>query len=281
MDFTNKITIITGGSSGIGLALAKELGARNAFVVLAARRKAELEQALSVMPSNGNGGKMAIVCDVSDPQQVKNMLAEVAEKTGPVDILVNSAGVVLPGYVQQLDLNVFKWMMDINYFGTVNTVQAVLPAMIERRNGVIVNIASFAAYAGVFSYAAYSGSKFAVRGYTEVLRAEMKPYGIQVLLVSPPDTDTPQLAFENQHKPPELKAMLPELGVIQPEQVARAIVRGIEQNKYETFPDFGSNLLIGILRHTGSLCFPLQDLLLKRAIRDIHNNHKGNGKRLS
>jgi len=281
MDFTDKICLITGGSSGIGLALAKELAGRGATVVLAARREAELEQALAALPTSGQGQRFAIPCDVSDRKQVKNLVAETVAKAGPVDILINSAGVVMPGYVQELELDTFKWMMEVNYFGTVNTVQMVLPSMLARGSGVIVNIASFVAYVGIFGYAAYSGSKFAVRGYTEALRMEMKPHGIQVCLVAPPDTDTPQLAFENQYKPPELKALLPELGVLPPEQVARAVLRGIERQKFEIFPDFGASLLIGIIRHTGALYLSILDLLLRRAQKNNPKNNHGIGERQS
>lgn len=265
MDFTNKITLITGGSSGIGLALAKELAARGAFVVISARRQPQLDNALAALPDRPNGGKMAVCCDVSDAEAVGRLIEEVKLKAGPVDILVNCAGVVIPGYVQELDLDCFHWMMDNNYFGTVNTVKAVLPSMMQRRSGVIVNVGTLVAYAGVIGYSAYSGSKFAVRGFTEALRMEMKPYGIHVSLALPQDTDTPQLAFENQHKPPVLKALLPELGVVAPEKVAQAILRGIERNKYEIFSDFGTGLLVGVLRSIGALIYPFLDLLMKRA----------------
>ena len=91
--------------------------------------------------------------------------------------------------------------MDLNYFGTVNMVKALLPAMLERGSGHIVNISSVAAFLGVFGYSAYGASKYAVRGFSDVLRAEVKPLGVRVSVVFPPDMDTPGLANENKTKP--------------------------------------------------------------------------------
>ena len=106
---------------------------------------------------------------------------QVSEKSGPPDLLVNSAGVAHPGYFQELDLNIFHWMMEVNYFGTVYMTKEVIPSMLKRGSGYIVNISSMAGFVGTFGYTAYGGSKFAVRGFSDVLRAEMKIHGIGVL----------------------------------------------------------------------------------------------------
>ena len=229
MDYTGKVVLITGGSSGIGLALARELAARSAFVCLAARHEDLLQAALATLPVKAQGGKLAFSVDVSHPDQVAELIEKVTRQAGVPDIVINSAGVAHPGYVQELDLDIYHWMMDVNYFGTVHVVKAVLPAMLKRGSGYIVNIGSGASRIAVFGYTAYSGSKFAVAGFTDVLRMELKPLGIRVSLVMPTDTDTPQLAYENQYKPAELKYLLPELGVVPPEKVARNILKGMER----------------------------------------------------
>lgn len=265
MDFGAKVVLITGGSSGIGLALAKEFAARGAFVVIVARHLDGLKRALAEIHVQSAGGKAAIGCDVSDFEQVGSMISEVQRIASLPDILINCAGVAHPGYVQELDLDIYRWMMETNYFGSVNVVKACLPGMIERGSGVIVNVGSLASAIGLIGYSAYSGSKFAIRGFTEALRMETKPYGIHVSFVMPPDTDTPQLTYENQFKPLELKYLLPEMGVILPEQVARAIIRGIEKGQYEILPDFGSKVILSGYRLFGAFAYHILDWLLKNS----------------
>jgi 3-dehydrosphinganine reductase len=265
MDYTGKVVLITGGSSGIGLALARELAARSAFVCLAARHEDLLQAALASLPVKTQAGKLAFSVDVSHPDEVAELIEKVTRQAGVPDIVINSAGVAHPGYVQELDLDIYHWMMDVNYYGTVHVVKAVLPAMLKRGSGYIVNIGSGASRIAVFGYTAYSGSKFAVAGFTDVLRMELKPLGIQVSLVMPTDTDTPQLAYENKYKPAELKYLLPELGVVPAEKVAQNILKGMDRRQYEIFPDLGGRLLVRIYSLVGAGVYPLLDFLLNRS----------------
>ncbi|MDI6696379.1 MAG: SDR family oxidoreductase [Anaerolineales bacterium] len=268
-----KIVLLTGGSSGIGLALAKALAARNAVVVLAARDEQKLKRALESLPAVDNAAHRYYCVDVCDAAQVQAMAEWLVAHVGLPDILINAAGAAHPGYVQELDLSIFRWMMEVNYFGTVHVIKSLLPGMIQRGSGTIVNFGSLASEVGVFGYTAYSGSKFALRGFSDALRMELKPLGIRVSIVLPPDTDTPQLAYENQYKPPELKYLLPELGVISAEKVAQAVVRGIEREQYHILPDFGSRIIFWALRLTGNLQYPILDMLLARAQRQIRQSH--------
>lgn len=273
MDIDHKVALITGGSSGIGLAVAAELAARQARVFIAGRDPERLQNALAGLPPSTTGPHAALQADVSDPDQARGLVKNVLAQAGRLDLLVNSAGVVHPGYVHELALERFRWMMDINYFGTVYTTKAALPCLMDQRSGHIVNVGSFVSRVSVIGYAAYAPSKFAVRGFSDALRMEMKPYGIGVSIVYPPDTDTPQLAYENQHKPPELKYLLPELGVIPAGQVARAVVRGIQRNRYEITADWGSRFLIYLDGLAGRRRYPVLDLLLARARRVSHKSN--------
>lgn len=274
MNFNAKTVIITGGSSGIGLALAKEFAARNAHIIISSRRKEAIDLALASLKLSGSGKKYGIVCDVEDALQVEKMASEAIELSGAPDILVNSAGVVHPGHFLELDQEIFEWMIETNLYGIVNTTRAFLPSMIERGSGHIVNLGSFASYIGLFGYTAYGASKFAVRGFSEALRMEVKQKGIQVHLVIPPDTDTPQLAYENLHKPRELQYLFPELGVIQPEQVARAVIRGIERGRFEIIPDLGSKLLLLAENIFRPWKFHVLDWLLNRANQRIQRENR-------
>jgi 3-dehydrosphinganine reductase len=271
VDYKDKSVLITGGTSGIGLELARILAARGARLFLFARSQNNLIKTINDLQTVQAGEYHGIPTDVSDANQVAQSVKQVIETAGVPDLLINSAGVAHPGYVQDLDLDIFHWMMDVNYFGTVYVTKAVLPGMIERKSGYIVNIASgIAAVVGVYSYSAYGASKFAVRGFSEALRMEMKPHGIQVSIVYPADVDTPQLTYENQYKPAELKQILqilPAVDPIPPEQVARAIVGGIDRRKNVIIPDLGTSLFIKFFNilGIGNGIYPVLDWLLTRA----------------
>jgi 3-dehydrosphinganine reductase len=169
---------------------------------------------------------------------------------------------VYPGYFEELPLSTFGDQMDVNYFGTLHTVKTVLPHMMARGKGHIVNVSSIGGVIGAFGYTAYGASKFAVYGFTEALRAEMKPRGIEVSLVLPADTDTPQLREEREIQPLEIKmisgAVKPEKfnrpsefiaywltrwlltdngQPMSPDRVAATILEGIRRRKYLIIPD--------------------------------------------
>lgn len=127
-------------------------------------------------------------------------------------------------------------MMEANYFTTVNSVKAFLPSMIARKRGHIVNVSSVAGFLGVFGYTAYSASKFAITGFSKVLKSEMKRFGITVSVVYPPDTNTPQLEYENQFKPKETKAIAGTAKAASPEKVAAAVLRKIRKKKFNIHP---------------------------------------------
>ena len=208
MDFKGKTAIVTGGSSGIGKATARLLAREKANVCIIARDQQRLDQALEEIRQEGASPGQefrSFAVNVADYDQVEAVLAMIQEAGGGVDILINCAGMVHPGYVEELPLSTFREQMDVNFFGTVHTVKAVLPHMMAQRKGYIVNVSSVGGVAGGFGYTAYGASKFAVYGFTEALRVEMKPYGIKVSLVLPADTDTPQLQHEREIQPLEIK----------------------------------------------------------------------------
>lgn len=244
--WSEKVVLITGGSSGIGLAAARLLATKGAHIWLAARRRPLLEAALKDIQAvcRTSSQRCGIVsADLSDPEQATEAVSKVVAAIGTPDILINSAGVAHPGYVQDLTLDVFHWMMDVNFFATVYVTKALLPAMMERRSGHIINISSVAGYLGVFGYTAYGASKFAVTGFSEVLRAEMKPYGVRVSVVFPPDTETAQLAYENQFKPAEEKAISGTTKPLSPEVVAKAILQQAERGQFLVFPGTDTKLI--------------------------------------
>lgn len=267
-DFNHKVALVTGGSSGIGLAMARLLAARGAHVWLLARRENLLKEALASVQAEcpDSSQRCGYVCaDVSDYEQVENAVADVTAVVGLPDLVINSAGITYPGYVQEIDLETFRKMMDVNYFGTVYTTRAVLDGMIARGSGQIVNLSSVAGFLGTFGYSAYGASKYAVRGFSDVLRAEMKPHGIGVSVVFPTDTDTPQLDYETPLKPPETKALSGSFDVMLAEDVANSIVKGLERGRYLILPGFETQLLYRLNGLLGNLVYTIMDIFVARS----------------
>jgi len=268
MPFKNQNVVITGGTSGIGLELARQLAAMGSNLFILARSADKLEEVRAELELDFPGISQVYPVDVVHAEQVANVIAQIIENSGVPDVLINSAGVAHPGYVQDLDLEIFHWMMDVNYFGTVNVIKAVLPGMMERGSGYIVNIASMSAAIGLLGYSAYGASKFALRGFSDALRMETKPHGIRVSIVYPADTNTPQLQYENKYKPIELKKiinMLPATDPVPPEKLASQILIGIERKKEVIMPDTGMALLFKLVNILGNGVYPVLDWLLRRA----------------
>ena len=262
------IALITGGSSGIGLASAKLLAQQGCHVWLAARREELLKSAVSqlealrISPDQIFGFTQA---DLSNTEQAHKVSSQVTLAVGMPDLLINSAGIVEPGRFTELSLDDFQRQMDVNFYATLYMVKAALPGMLERGDGCIVNIASMASVVGLFGYTAYSASKFAVRGFSEALRSELKPHGIHVMLVYPPDTDTPQLAYDNLHKPFETKVISGTAKVMSADMVAGEILAGIKRRRMTVIPGFDTRLLNRLVGLLGDRIFPIIDYLIAHA----------------
>jgi 3-dehydrosphinganine reductase len=275
-----KIALITGGSSGIGLALAQSLANQGAHVWLLARGKEGLESALESLNRRDNQHCGMISADVSNWDQVSSAVAKFEAEVGVPDLVVNSAGVAHPGYFQELGVEIFQWTTEVNYYGTVYVCKAVVPGMVARGSGHIVNISSGAAFIGRFGYSAYAATKYAVQGFSDVLRSEMKPLGIDVSIVFPPDTDTPQLTYEKELQPPETKALSGIANLISSnwedkatlltaKEVADMIMPKIEQRQYMILPGFEIKMLYWLSRLVGSSIYPILDWMIARAQRDL------------
>jgi len=262
------LALITGGSSGIGFALAKALVQEGSKICILARDKQKLARAkdeLSLFRVSENQQVETISCDVTDYERLNNVLNQWTADYGMPDLVINSAGVTYPGYFQELDVDIFHWLMDVNYYGTLHVIKALIPDMIARGSGTIVNLSSQAGFIGVFGYSAYSASKYAVRGLSDVLRAELKPLGIQVAVVFPPDTQTPQLDFEAPLKPIETKEIAASSNVMTAEEVADAILRGVRKGRYVILPGTEGKIFYRLTNILGNLTYPVMDWLVRKA----------------
>ena len=236
--------LITGGSSGIGLALAQRAAAAGAKLSLVARDPAKLESAHAAIRAEHSAAAVVIApADVSVQAEVLAALAEAERVHGPVDVLITSAGVAQPGYFEEVPIEVFERTMAVNYFGTLYPLKAVVPAMRRRGRGAVVLISSGAGLCGIFGYTPYSPTKFALRGLAEALRAELADTGVEVMIVYPPDTDTPQLAEENRTKPVETKAITAGAGLWTADAVARVTLEGLARGRFSVTPGFSLTAL--------------------------------------
>lgn len=231
--------LITGGSSGIGFALAARLAPEGWNLSLIARRPDRLDEARRALCADHGAADSqirSIPADVRDFGAVKSAITVALDSFGPPELVVTSAGVARPGYFHTLGVDIFRTAMEVNYLGTVHTIKAVLPAMRKRGRGRIVMVSSGAGLVGLFGYSAYAPSKFAVRGLAESLRGELARDGIGVSIVYPPDTDTPQLAEENQYKPPETKRITAQARTWSADAVARVMLEGVRRNRFAITP---------------------------------------------
>ncbi len=238
--------IITGGSSGIGKATAILLAEAGANISLIARDRSKLKLAQqeiqSLMASSGQQVRI-FPADVAQAKEIEEAIHNAIAENGVPDLLITSAGVAIPGYFAQIPIETFEQTMQVNYFGSLYAVRAVLPKMIEANRGQIVLIASGAGLVGLFGYSAYSPSKFALRGLAESLRGELKPKGVKVAIVYPPDTDTPQLVAENKTKPAETKAITATAKTWTAEGVAQVILQGINKGQFAITPGLEMTIL--------------------------------------
>jgi 3-dehydrosphinganine reductase len=231
--------IVSGGSSGIGLALARRLAAAGSNVTILARRIEQLEAAraaIEVARDTANQRVLALSADVADEAAVMAATHTAIEELGAPALVVANAGMVVPGLFEDIPLDAFRRTMDVNYLGAVHLVRAALPAMRAAGKGRIILVSSGAGLIGLYGYTAYAPSKFAVRGLAEALRSELLPDGIGVSLVYPPDTDTPQLKEEIRVRPEVTSRIAASAKICSADDVARAILDGLARGRFVIAP---------------------------------------------
>lgn len=233
------VVIITGATRGIGRATVEELVARGARVGCVARSPEDLASLRSEL---GGAQLQVAAADVGVRAQVESALADLARELGPPEVLVNNAGIGHWGPVLDLDADVAEKVMRVNYLGTLHATQALLPGMLARRRGHIVNVASIAGRLGVPFEAAYAASKFAVVGFSESFALEVAPFGVKVSTVDPGPVATS--FFESRGHRYERDRPRP----IPARRVARAIIEAVEfERPQQTVPRIlGAGIL---LRH--------------------------------
>lgn len=201
-DLRDKVVLITGGSRGLGLVLARECVSQGARVAICARDQQELELARQDLLQRG-GKAIAIPCDLTSQAEVEEMVQSVQKQFGRIDVLINNAGIITVAPAEEMTLSDYEQAMGVNYWAAFHTANAVLPAMRDRSEGRIVNIASIGSKISVPHLLPYSASKFALYGWSLGLRAELAKDGIVVTTICPGlmRTGSPRNAtFKGQHR---------------------------------------------------------------------------------
>lgn len=224
----NKIIAITGGSSGIGKAIASQALENGARVAVCGRNIETLRDAFKNYKHNN---LFLIRADVSREEDCRQFVEEIIQKWGRMDILINNAGISMRAMFSDVDLNVLRELMDINFWGTVYCTKFALPYICKSK-GSIVGISSIAGYRGLPARTGYSSSKFAMQGFLESLRTEMKSEGVNVMWVAPGFTssnirNTALAADGNIQKETPLK----EDKLMSAEQCAALILKAIEKRE--------------------------------------------------
>ncbi|WP_340084621.1 SDR family oxidoreductase [Siminovitchia sp. FSL H7-0308] len=215
-----KTVVITGASSGIGAAIAKELAAEGANVVLAARRHEKLNEIEKEINRQARGKAFVVRTDMANREEVEEMVKKAMEAFGRIDIFVNNAGQMLSATVQSGKVEEWEKMIDVNIKGVLYGINAVLPSMLERSAGHIINIASVSGFEVTKMSTVYSATKFAVRAISMGLEKELARTGVRVTNISPGMVDTSlSTSVSNRKK-------------LEAEDIAKAVLYAVTQPDY-------------------------------------------------
>ena len=267
--FRNKLVYITGGSSGIGLILACRMAALGADVLLLARSENRLEKAVEKVTGHAcfsDQKVMHLTVDVGNPVAVQNKMSVAVEQFGTPDILVLSAGInTAADHFENITHEMFSTVMNVNVCGVREMIHTLLPHMKGKKSHVVI-LSSAAALFGMFGYTAYATSKAALMGFAESLRYELKPLGMPVTILFPPEVDTPMNIGEAETLPPQARAVKNLSGLLTPEFVAQKIIKAIEKKRYFVIPDARTRMLYLLHRlSNGALSRWISDFVIKRA----------------
>jgi len=262
-----KLAFISGGSSGIGLALARRLVARGTSVCIAARDPARLADARVRLEAARGGPEVrveALPLDVTDPQACRDVFATACARLGDPDLVVACAGRAQPRAFADVDDAQFDAILRVNLHGTRNLAAASVDAL-TRTRGAFVAVSSLAGLIGVYGYTDYCAAKAGVIGFADALRQELRPLGVRVHALCPPDTDTPGLEAENRTKPDATRAISAGARVLRAEQVADALLAGLGRDRLLILPGLDAHLVDWARRLAPELVRWWTDRVVRRA----------------
>ena len=249
MKFTDKVVVVTGASSGIGLALVREFASRGAAVVLGARSIGKLEEIAASLPTDS----IAVQCDVTCENDCRRLIEAAAAKYGRIDVLVNNAGLSMRALFDEVDLDVLRQLMDVNFWGAVYCTKYALP-YIQSAKGSIVGVSSVAGIHGLPGRTGYSASKYAMHGFLETIRVENLKKGVHVMIAAPGFTAS-NVRFSALTADGSAQGESPrdEKKMMTAGEVARRIAKGIARRKRTLVMDFNGRAATQIKKIAPSL----------------------------
>lgn len=221
MNFTNKVVLLTGASSGIGYSLAKSLPKENCSLALLSRSKNTLDELVTEIKNDG-AKALSYKCDVGNLDEVKHAFERIKNDFGRIDIAILNAGVSHRADVKNYSVEIARNIFDVNVFGIINFIEQLIPDFIQRKEGMIVGVSSLAEARGFPKSGFYNASKSAASLMLESLRVELKPYNIKVLTVKPGFVRTP-MTDKNDFQMPFLMDV---------DKAAKIIIDGIKKEKH-------------------------------------------------
>jgi len=262
----DQVMVITGGTSGIGLATAKRAAARGARVVLCSRNESELRETVSAIEERG-GTARSVVADVANQDDLERLAATAIEEFGSIDTWVNNAGVSFYGNLMEVAVEDMRRLFEVNFWGTVYGARAAV-VRLRGAGGALINIGSVVSDRAIPLQGAYSASKHAVKGFTDALRMELEAEGapISVTLIKPSTIDTPYFQHAKNYMAVEPKPPAP---VYAPEVVANAVLRAAEHSVRDITIGGGGRLLTAL----GSALPRLTDFYMEREMFDSQRSN--------
>ena len=228
----NSVAVVTGASTGIGAAVTRALNAEGTCVALAARREEALRETQAGLDSGGGQESIVAPTDVTDREQVRSLVARAEEELGPVEILVNCAGVMYYTLMKNAREEEWERTVEVNCKGALNCVGAVLPGMLERERGHIVTISSDAGRKVFPGLAVYSASKFFVEALSQGLRLETAGTGLKVTTLQPGNVATDLISMSGDEEALEEYGQVGQSRVLDPEDVAASVVHALVQPEH-------------------------------------------------
>jgi len=265
--FSNKHIVVTGGSSGLGLELARRFAREGARLTLIARDPVKLDKAADAIRARQAGAQVAVEpLDVRDEAATRATMDRIAAAGHGIDVLVNSAGILREGRFEELPMEAFREVMEINYFGLLTATRAALPHL-KKSRGRLVNVASMAGLTGCFGYTPYCASKHALVGLSEALRYELQPQGVTVHLVIPGEFDSPMVDDLDRYRTPENKAHVLTIPKATVGAIADATMAGIRAGRFFIVTGVATRTVATLVRHFPGLARAMGDRTIARVQR--------------